>query len=342
MKKIVVFVFVFLFLLTGFVRPVFALYSQGEVCQEFSTNAIQHSVIDRGRGIVYAAEKNLEILEVIGIVEETPRLDSGQATESAEATSSGTIKLEEAKKEDITERESPVKSKLEGYLSEKDPGPLSWKNFLQWGIRQAVDQGVSPNTIVLVLLFPLVAGLIAAARHLFGLTGFGIFVPAMLSVAMVATGVRVGLILFTIILAVATLARGVTKKLKMQYLPRMALLMWFVSVGVLAVLLGAVNIQQGELSAVSIFPILILMLLAENFIEVQVGKSRREATRVTLQTLLMAVVAALVMRVDLVQKWVLLNPELVLLLVVVFDVYVGKYVGLRFLENLKFKSIVKK
>jgi len=149
------------------------------------------------------------------------------------------------------------------------------------------------------------------------------------------------LILFTIILAVATLARGVTKKLKLQYLPRMALLMWFVSVGVLAVLLGAVNIQQGELSAVSIFPILILMLLAENFIEVQVGKSRREATRVTLQTLLMAVVAALVMRVDLVQKWVLLNPELALLLVVVFDVYVGKYVGLRLLENLKFKSIVR-
>ena len=128
----------------------------------------------------------------------------------------------------------------------------------------------------------------------------------------------------------------------MQYLPRMALLMWFVSVGVLAVLLSAVNVQQGELSAVSIFPILILMLLAENFIEVQVGKSKREATRVTFQTLLMAVVAALVMRVDMVQKWVLLNPELALLLVVVFDVFVGKYVGLRFLERFKFKSIVKK
>ena len=62
----------------------------------------------------------------------------------------------------------------------------------------------------------------------------------------------------------------------------------------------------------------------------------------TFQTLLMAVVAALVMRVDMVQKWVLLNPELALLLVVVFDVYVGKYVGLRFLERFKFKSIVKK
>lgn len=265
-----------------------------------------------------------------------------EATESAEATSAGEIKLEEAKKQDITERESPVKSKLERYLAEKDPGPLSYKNFVQYGIRQAVNKGVSPNTIVLVLLFPLIAALIVAARHLLGLTGFGIFVPAMLSVAFVATGIRVGMVLFVIILAVATLARSITKKLKLQYLPRMALLMWLVSMGVLAVMLLAVNIQLGELSAVSIFPILILMLLTENFIEVQVGKSKQEATRVTVQTLVMAIVGALVMRVDLVQKWVLLNPELALVLVGVFDVYVGKYTGLRFLENLKFKSVLKK
>lgn len=292
-------------LLTGFVRPVFAV------------------------------DAKVEILQVMGIEEDV------ESTESAEATSAGQLELEEVVKEDITERESPVKSKLEGYLSEKDPGPLSWRNFVQYGIRQAVDQGVSPNTVVLVLLFPLVAAMIAAARHLFGLTGFGIFVPAMLSVAMVATGVKVGLILFSIILLVATLARTVTKRLRMQYLPRMALLMWFVSVGVLAVLLGAVNLQFGELSAVSIFPILILMLLAENFIEVQVGKSRREAMRVTVQTLVMAIVGAMLMRLDLVQKWVLLNPELILALVVVFDVYVGKYVGLRLLERIKFKSLLK-
>ena len=268
---------------------------------------------------------------------------STEATVSAEvkeATGAGTIKLEEAQKEDITERESPVKGKLEGYLQEKDSGALSYKNFVQHGIRQAVAKGVSPNTIVLVLLFPLVAGMIAAARHLLGLTGFGIFVPAMLSVALVATGIKVGLVLFIVILLVATVARRVTQKLKMQYLPRMALLMWFVSVGVLAVLLGAVNFAFGELSAVSIFPILILMLLAENFIEVQVGKSKREATRVTMQTLVMAVVGAMTMRLDVVQRWVLLNPEIALFLVMVFDVYVGRYVGLRLLENIKFKSLL--
>lgn len=266
-----------------------------------------------------------------------------ESTESAEiATSAANLEIVETIKEDITERTSPTTSKLEGYLEEKDPGDLRWNNFLQLGIRGAVGQGVSANTIVLVLLFPLVAALIAAARHLIGLTGFGIFVPAMLSVAFVATGIRVGMLMFAVIWLLATLSRSLTKRLKVQYLPRMAILMWLVSLGVLGVLLGAVNINLGELSAISIFPILILMLLAENFIEVQVGKSKREAIRVTLQTILMAVGVAVVLKVSWVQKQALLNPELYLFLVLVFNVYVGKYVGLRAMEMYKFKDIIKK
>ena len=145
--------------------------------------------------------------------------------------------------------------------------PLSWYNFLQYGIAQAVDKGVSSDTIVLVLLFPLVTSLIAAGRHLLGFAGFGIFVPAMLAVAFLATGIKVGLILFALIYLTANVARKITQKLKLQYLPRMALLMWFISLGVLGVLLGAVNVEEvSSFSDASIFPILILMLLTENFI----------------------------------------------------------------------------
>jgi len=269
--------------------------------------------------------------------------EAKKATEAAStvATESATKQIEAAVKEDITERTSPAKGRLERYLAEKELGELSYRNFLQHAIRRAVAQGVSANTIVLVLLFPLVAGLIAAGRHLLGLTGFGIFVPAMLAVAFLATGIKVGMVLFVVIWLLATASRGLTGRLKLQYLPRMALLMWFVSVGVLAVMLAAVNINFGELSAVSIFPILILMLLAENFIEVQAGKSGREAFLVTLQTIIMAVAAALVLRLDLVQRLVLLNPEIFLLAVAIFDVYVGRYVGLRALEWVKFKKLLR-
>ena len=259
-----------------------------------------------------------------------------------EATESGERQIQKVTEQDITERTSPVKGRLEGYLSQKQPGELDWKNFLQIAIRQAVDKGVSANTIVLVLLFPLVAGLIAAGRHLLGFSGFGIFVPAMLAVALVATGIKVGLTLFMVIYLTANVARKITQKLKLQYLPRMALLMWFISLGVLGVLLGAVNVEAvSSLSAASIFPILILMLLTENFIEVQTGKSRHEAANLILQTLIIAVATAFLLRLDVIQRFVLLNPELFLALVAAFDWYVGKYVGLRALEWVKFRKLVK-
>lgn len=257
------------------------------------------------------------------------------------ATPTAKIDIQEAARQDITERTSPIKDRLGAYLAEKPMGKLNWHNFLQQAIRQAVEKGVSANTIVLVLLFPLVAGLIAAARHLLGLTGFGIFVPAMLSVAFLATGIRVGMLMFLVIWALAAVSRKLTNWLKLQYLPRMALLMWFVSLGVLGVLLGAVNVGLGEVSAVSIFPIMILMLLTENFIEVQTGKSQREAFQVMLQTIGMALAGAILMRLDGVQKFVLLNPEISLLMIGLFDVYVGRYVGLRALEYVKFKKLLK-
>jgi len=163
-----------------------------------------------------------------------------------------------------------------------------------------------------------------------------------LAVAFVASGMGPGLVLFVAILLVATLGRVVLRKLKLQYLPRMALLMWFISLGVLAVLLGAVNVEVvSSLSAASIFPILILMLLTENFIEVQTGKSRHEAANLILQTLIMAVATALLLRLDVIQRSVLLNPELFLVLVAAFDWYVGKYVGLRALEWVKFRKLVR-
>jgi hypothetical protein len=272
-------------------------------------------------------------------------VNAQEATDSAEAkvaTEAASSQLQRVTETDLTERTSLVKDKLVSYLQAKDPGQLSWKNFLQVAIRQAVDKGVSANTIVLVLLFPVVAGLIAASRHLLGFQGFGIFVPAMLAVALVATGIKVGLILLMLIWLTANLSRRAIHYLKLQYLPRMALLMWFISLGVLGVLLGAVNLPMlSSLSAASIFPILILMLLTENFIEVQSGKSQHEAANLIWQTLLMAVAIAVLLRLDFVQKLVILNPELVLLITGLFNIFVGKYVGLRMMEWVKFNKLMK-
>jgi hypothetical protein len=267
--------------------------------------------------------------------------ESGEATPSAEATGAGTL-VERVieKKPDITEPEGEVKGRLRQILEAQEVGPLNVTNFLQHAIRKAVSQGVPTNTIVLVLLFPLVAAVIAAGRHLIGLRGFGIFTPAVLSVAFVATGTVTGIVLFLVILLGATLMRRVLKGLRLQYLPRMALLLWGVSLGVLGSLFAAPFIRLEALAGIQIFPILILILLAENFIEVQISKSRREATQLTVETVILAIIASLLLSLEIVQRFALLHPEMVVLSVALFNVFVGKYVGLRYTEYLKFKKLM--
>jgi hypothetical protein len=268
---------------------------------------------------------------------------SGVATESAEvATPAANVIVQQVteKKPDVTEQGGVIAGQLEQFVINQVDDSMKPTNFIQYLIRKAVLAGMPANTIVLVILFPLVAALIAAGRHLIGLRGFGIFTPAVLSVAFVATGIVTGILLFLIILAVATLAKNISKKAKLQYLPRMALLFWFVCIGVLGVILVAPILDLQNLMTLSIFPILILILLAENFIEVQIGKSQREATELTVETIILALISSLVLSLEMVQKFALMNPELLLLGVGLFDVFMGRYVGLRLTEYRKFKKLL--
>jgi hypothetical protein len=121
----------------------------------------------------------------------------------------------------------------------------------------------------------------------------------------------------------------------------MALLLWFVSIGVLATLLLAPILGLEALITLSIFPILILMLLAEDFIEVQMGKSRREAVELTMETIILALICSLLLSLESLQRVAILHPGLLLTVVALFDVFVGKYVGLRYTEYMQFRKLGK-
>ncbi len=266
-----------------------------------------------------------------------------EATPSAEATEAGIIVEKVVEKEpDITDPKPEVKSKLEKYLTDNPIGPLSITNFFQHAIRNAVKNGVPANTIVLLLLFPIIAALVAFAIHVIGLGGFGIFTPAAISIAFLATGIVPGLILFAAILITATVGRLLIKKLKLHYLPRMALVLWSVSLGVFALLFSSSFLNLKSLVIVSIFPILLMILLMQEFIDLQMKSSMRRAFSQTLMTLLIAFIGYMIMNWEVLQKFVLLKPELTLIGVFVFDYFLGRFTGLRLLEYRRFRALLKK
>lgn len=287
-------------------------------------------------GVVVAQAQEVGKTQVVRITAESVASQSGQ-----EATPAAVVEEVKPPKDDLTEPKES-KSRLEKVLDSKEVVGLNPMNFMQVAIRRAVANGVPVNTIVLMMMFPLVAVLIAAARHVVGLQGFGIFTPAVIAVAFLATGVTVGVILFVGILLVATLARMVMRRLRLPSLPRMALLIWFVSMGVLALMLAYPWLKLEGLVKINIFPILLLILLAETFIEVQITTTLKTALRMTGQTLLLALLSFLVMSTQGLQEWVLLNPEIAVLGTVGLDILIGRYDGLRLLERLRFGKLLEK
>lgn len=281
------------------------------------------------------------LVRAASLPETTIASQSGVASQSAEATPSGIVERRVEEKTDLTQPTGETKNKLEKVLEDNPVGELSWNNFLRYGVTRAVKNGVPVNTVVLILLFPLVVAMVAAARHLIGIRGAGILTPALLAVAFLATGVWAGVALFLITLVVTVVARTMLKALKLQYLPRVSLLLWVVSAGVFGTLLLSSYFHINELVTVGIFPILILMLLAETFIDIQQGRSSGEARALIFQTFVLAMISSLLLGADIVQRAVLLWPEIIFFGVALFDVFMGRYTGLRLSEYLMYRGIAK-
>lgn len=244
---------------------------------------------------------------------------------------------------DLTEKSDEAIEPLKKILNAQQLGSI-YLNPVKYAIHASVEAGIPPNTIVLLLLLPGVAAFIAAARHLIGIRGFGIFLPAALSVVFVATGPIVGIGLFLIIVIVSTAIRLLLRrnKIKLQYLPRMAMLLHFVVLGILTVLFLTPLFGRPDLVNVSIFPVLILVLLAEDFSKVQLGKSVRVAASLTIETLILALVSYIFLNLKFIQEFALLRPEIWIVAIFIFDYLLGKYVGLRFLEFWRFRKIITK
>ena len=100
-------------------------------------------------------------------------------------------------------------------------------------------------------------------------------------------------------------------------------------------------LQIVDLTQISIFPVLCMIMLAEDFVRTQLVKSKNEAKRLMIGTLVLSIVGALVTSIRWIQELVLLYPEMVILLTVVINILVGNYTGIRLSELNRFKNAIR-
>lgn len=221
---------------------------------------------------------------------------------------------------------------------------IKWRgwNSLSFLISKAIERGVPANTIVLLLLLPLVATLVSVLHYLLGVSGYGIFMPTMMAVAFLATGTMGGLVLFSVILVITLLSNLLVKKLKLHFWPARSITLLFVGLGIFLGMSLVAYFKIFDVSKISIFPILFMVLLTEDFVRTQLVKSKKEAVRLTVGTLILGVLGAMTMNMKWLQEAVLNYAEVVVILVILINILVGNYGGIRLSEIKRFKGAIRK
>lgn len=204
-----------------------------------------------------------------------------------------------------------------------------------------INSGVPKETIVLLLMLPIVATIIAFARQIIGIKGFGIYTPLIISFAFLATGLKYGLVFFFAIIIAGTLTRYLARQFRLLYLPRMAVVLTAVAIAILILLgIGAYSSKFGLINA-SIFAILIMITLVEKFVSAQIERGVKKAIILTAETLVLSIICYWIAGWFWLQNIVILYPLWIVAGTIIINVFLGKWTGLRLSEYLRFREVIK-
>lgn len=202
----------------------------------------------------------------------------------------------------------------------------------------ALRSGVPEKTMILILALPIVVTLVSFARQLIGFRVFGIYLPSILAIVFLDIGIKYGLILFVVIIFFGTVMRYLLQRYRLLYLPRMAITLTVISIGMVLFLVASGYFDFTYLAQATVFSMLLMILLAEKFIEAEIERGLLETLKLTFETLLISIGAVLLVRWSILQNFLLLHPEAIIL-VVIFNLSLGRWTGLRLREYIRFRDV---
>ena len=219
-------------------------------------------------------------------------------------------------------------------------------NFMEFTISPInnffIQQVVPIQTVVLILMLPIIATFIAFLRQVVGIKAFGIYTPLLITFAFLATnGIKYGIVIFVAVILIGMAMRFILKPFRLLYLPRVAIMLSVVAILVLFMLTLGGNFHRTGLASVSIFPILIMITLVEKFIAVQIEKGNQTASILALETLFISIVGFYIASWPILINFLVAYPWAVLLTIPI-NIILGKWTGLRLTEYLRFKEVIKK
>jgi hypothetical protein len=224
---------------------------------------------------------------------------------------------------------------------------------MSYFVNYLIDSGIPANTVILILMLPVIATIVAFMKQIVGITTFGVYTPSIITLTFWILGLKFGILTLLVIFLVGTGVRIALSKFRLLYIPKMAVVLSTVALAIFALLIISIRFDlfDAQFFSLSIFPMLILSTLTEKFVNAQSGKGFKKAIILVLETLLVSIIAYIVIggEIDLIftqkswrflQSFILAYPEIILLFIII-NIFLGKWTGLKILEYVRFREVLR-
>lgn len=225
-------------------------------------------------------------------------------------------------------------------------------NFFSVFIEYLVNQGIPDNTIILILLLPVIATIIAIFKQVVGLSTMGIYMPSIITMAFLILGLEFGLVTFLLIVATGVIAHKVLDPMKLLYVPKMALVITTVSIALLFLITLTVYFKFFAIDfiALTIFPVLVMGTLTERFARLTSTKGFKGSAVILIETITVCIITYFLtggtinlfftkIQFTFIRNIILNYPEITIL-IIALNIYLGRWTGLQVTEVLRFKNII--
>jgi hypothetical protein len=190
----------------------------------------------------------------------------------------------------------------------------------------------------ILLLVPIGAFIVVVLRNVVGISTFGTFMPVLVAMAFRETKLLNGIVLFVLIVAIGLSIRFYLERLRLLLVPRLASVLT-----VVVLLMGVVSVMSHRLGmevglSVALFPMVIIAMTIERMSIIWEERGPAEALKEGLGTLVAAAVIYVVMITPEVRYFVLVFPEILLVLLAGI-LLLGRYTGYRLTELVRFRAL---
>ncbi|MBI5155725.1 hypothetical protein HZA45_00470 [Candidatus Peregrinibacteria bacterium] len=210
-------------------------------------------------------------------------------------------------------------------------------NVLTYIVNGMIAKGVPTSTVILLLVLPIIATILAFFKQVVGITTFGLYTPSIIALSFLALGWGLGVLFLFFIILTGYATRALMKRWRLLYIPKVAIILTVVSITLL-LLLGTSAFFGVSVTRETVFILLVMSTLAESFLNLKTEEGWNAAILGISETIAVALLCVFIVQWGAFQSILLAYPELILLTLVI-NAVLGRYSGLRLVEYFRFQEV---